>query len=178
MNSLQVKSKAHFGKCPMRILLYFIEQGKQEWLSCSAGAPRGLKASPREEHLVGEHKGTQHLQTPRDWVSIICNIYIYYMYVLWLEMDCSCQKTSGVITPPVYFGMAPHPSMGGPSPSQDSFGIFFFFAPLCWNIYKFGGGAQSRGVGGREWRKAAGLQDAVLILLTPLWWCSGRLFTA
>ena len=52
----QVKSTAHFGNSLVRTLLYFIEKSKEEGHFCSAwGAQR---ASPREEHLFGEHKGT------------------------------------------------------------------------------------------------------------------------
>lgn len=135
MNSLQVKSTAHVGKCPMRIALDFTEKGKKRvTFLCSLGRPGGRKQVPEKNiWLVNtkEHSTCKLLMCLLcDWWAIVCKkIYVYTRVCSGAGERLFPPTKSGVITQPVYFGVVPS-EHGRVLRGQDSFGTFFCCASL------------------------------------------------
>lgn len=149
MNSLQVKSAAHFGNSPTRTSLYFIEKGKKEWHFCVLREPR--EPNSRSQGRTSGWR-TQRNITPANGSVFTLWLVVHYPLKICFGAGNGLfvPRKPGVITQPVYLGILPVPPWAGPAEARQLWNIFFCLVPLCWNLCKFGARDQRKGVGGWE----------------------------
>lgn len=126
-------------------------QGRVTFLF-SSGCPGGLKASPREEHLVGEHKGTQHLQTPHVF-TLWRAVHYPHKICFGARNGLFVPRKSGVIMQPVYLGILPILAWAGPAKPRQPWNIFLPSASLLKPLQVWSGRPE-KGCWGREYGEA------------------------